>query len=231
MRKISPQSISEGFLLQIAKLRHFHEAGLAAFTNQSDHSSLTEQSLLSAAVTWEGFVSDIFVAYINRDASVFKAYLQKQFEDHLKKNQMSRAVFGAFGTLNFPAHLKRQDVLSLANCGGANITCPTFQALESKAKLWLHGAHAAKFTGFSASQKQVINALVALRNEIAHRSERSLLSMNEALDHAALKGTGLQRQGNKVLKVGVWLKAKPVGCQKTRFQIILSTLEEIGRTF
>lgn len=217
MRKISPQSVKDEFLLQLAKIRHFHEAGLNSLTNQSDHSTLTEQSLLSAAVTWEGFVSDMFIAFINRDATTFKAHLKKQFDDHQKKDSTSRAVFGAFGTLNFPAHLKRADVLSLANGSGANITFSTYQALESRARSWLVGPHVDKFTCFSAAQKQVVNAVIAMRNEIAHRSERSLDAMNEALDHDALAGTGLQRQGNKVQKVGVWLKAKPVGGAKTRF--------------
>jgi hypothetical protein len=72
VRKINPTSVRDDFRSQLTGLITFHDAGIAAFTSDTDKSTLTERSLLAAAVAWEGFVSDMFIAYINGDATRFK---------------------------------------------------------------------------------------------------------------------------------------------------------------
>ena len=67
MRKVSPEAIRDDFRRQLNDLSTFHQTGFEAFGTEADQSTLTEHSLLAAAVMWEGFVSDMFVAYINRD--------------------------------------------------------------------------------------------------------------------------------------------------------------------
>ena len=70
-------------------------------------------------------------------------------------------------------------------------------------------ANAAGIVGLTAPRKAIINALIAVRNQIAHRSERSLEAMKEALAKGALRNTGLQRGVNAVGRVGAFLKAQP----------------------
>lgn len=231
VRKISPASVRDDYLAQLGNLRTFHSRGFAAFTARADQSTLTEHSLLAAAVTWEGFVSDMFIAYINRDATRFKQHLKDSLENHVRTAATPQRVYAAYGALNFPAHLGKADVHALANGLGNNITFSNFGELENRAGTWLVTAYAARFTGLTNAQKAMVNAVVALRNHIAHRSQRSLDAMNDALDQGALHPTGIRRGTNRFHQVGAWLKATPPGQPQSRFETILDTLEAIGTTF
>lgn len=231
MRKISPDDVRDDFRQQLADLTTFHNTGFAAFTSETDQSTLTEHSLLAAAVTWEGFVSDMFIAYINRDATRFKQHLQTSFTEHVKTADKPKLVFDKFGAITFPKHLKKADVSELADSVGNNVTFPNFDELEKRAGTWLVPAHAAKFSGLTAQQKAVVNSVIVLRNHIAHRSQRSLDAMNEVLAKGALHPTGIKRLNNSVSNVGAWLKAKPAGHAETRFAIIIAILDGIGATF
>ena len=231
MRKVSPDALRDDFRRQLADLTTFHNTGFATFPSGTDQSTLTDHSLLAAAVTWEGFVSDMFIAYINRDATRFKQHLKDSFETHLSNSSTPKRVFDAFGALTFPAHLKKAEVLALANSMGNNITFANFDQLEEKAGTWLVAAHAVKFSGLTAQQKAVVNSVIALRNHIAHRSQRSLDAMNDVLAHGSLHPTGIRRLNNRFHNVGAWLKSTPVGHNQTRFAIIISTLDGIGATF
>jgi len=231
VRKISPDAVRDDFRQQLADLTTFHNTGFSAFTSETDQSTLTEHSLLAAAVTWEGFVSDMFIAYINRDATRFKQHLQDSFDTHLGTSSTPKRVFDTFGSLSFPDHLKKADVIALANSMGNNITFSNFDLLEQKAGIWLIAAHATRFSGLTAQQKAVVNSVIALRNHIAHRSQRSLDAMNEVLARGVLHPTGIKRLDNRFHNVGAWLKSTPVGHNQTRFAIIINTLDGIGATF
>ena len=231
MRKISPEAVRDDYRQQLRDLSAFHRAGFTAFTSDADRSTLTEHSLMAAAVTWEGFVSDMFIALINRDATRFKQHLKDAFDAHLSTVSKPRRVFDAFGSLDFPQHMKKADIQAFADNVGNNITFPNFAELEQKANIWLVPAHAGKFTGLTVQQKAVINAVVALRNHIAHRSQRSLDAMNDALVAGALHPTGIQRGANRFHMVGAWLKAKPVGRPNSRFDLIVRVLDAVGATF
>lgn len=231
MRKVSPTDVRDDFRTQLAAITAFHTSGYEAFSADADRSTLTEHTLLATAVAWEGFVSDMFIAYINRDATRFKQHLQASFDIHMNASSTPKRVFDAFGTLTFPAHLKKADVLALANSLGNNITFPNFEQLEDRANTWLVPAHASKFSGLSAQQKAVINALVSLRNHVAHRSQRSLDAMNEALAQGALHPTGIRRLNNRFHNVGAWLKATPVGGADSRLATIIRVLDGVGATF
>lgn len=231
VRKISPESVRDDFRGQLSDLTTFHNAGFAAFATEADQSTLTEHSLLAAAVTWEGFVSDMFIAHINRDATRFKEHLRASFETHVNAAATPKRVFDAFGVITFPTHLTKANVQALADSFGNNITFPNFAELEQRAGTWLVPAHAAKFTGLTAQQKAIVDAVIALRNHIAHRSQRSLDAMNDALARGALHPTGIQRLANRFHNVGAWLKARPVGLQDTRLSLIMNALDGIGATF
>lgn len=231
MRKISPTDVKNDFIDQLRGLISFYHAGLGALSADKDRSTLTEQSLLTTAVLWEGFVSDMFIAYINRDATRFKVHLRASFDAHMKSAAKPQRVFEAFGALTFPEHLKKSDVQALADGLGNNITFPNFAELEQKANTWLVPHHASKFSGLTAQQKAVVNAVIALRNHIAHRSQRSLDAMNDALAIGALHTTGIRRTANRFHNVGAWLKAVPVGRHQSRFVTIVRILNDISTAF
>lgn len=229
MRKISPQSIIDDFIKQLGDIKTLYIEGIGALSNDGGKSRLAEYSLLAAAVAWEGFISDMFIAYINSDCSQFKQHLRNSFNEHLTEHDKANTVFSRYGKLEFPSHLTKADVQSLANSSGSNITFSSFDLLEDRARIWLAQQHADKFARLPTPQKAVVNAVIALRNHIAHRSERSRDAMDDALAVGALYTTGIKRQDNKCRKVGVWLKAKPVGRNEARLITILLLLERIGR--
>ena len=117
---------------------------------------------------------------------------------------------------------------SLANSAVNNIAFPNFSELEKRAKGWLVTAHADKFQKLPKPQKAVIDALIALRNHVAHRSQRSLDTMNDLLAAGALHSTGIKRNDNKFHNVGAWLKATPVGRNDSRLMMMIANLEAIS---
>lgn len=228
MRKISPADIKRDFQTQLTDLTSFYRAGMLAFTSQKDQSTLTEHTLLASAVAWEGFVSDMFIAYINVDATRFKQHLKDAFDDHLKTQEKSSRVFKAYGKLLFPAHLSKADVQALANSTGNNITFPNFSELEERSKKWHVKAHADKFGNLTKSQKALVDAVIGLRNHIAHRSQRSGDAMNKLLAVGALHTTKIKRGDNKINSVGAWLKSTPVKHNAPRVETIIDALVAIG---
>lgn len=228
MRKISPQDVRDDFCAQLVELSRFYQAGMAALSNDKDRSTLTEHSLLAAAVAWEGFVSDLFIAYINGDSTQFKEHLKNSFEERIKNQEKANRVFHKFGKLQFPKHLNKADVQLLANGTGNNITFSNFKDLEKRAATWLVGSDANKFKNLAKAQKALVNALIGLRNHVAHRSQRSLDAMNLLLADKALIPIGIQRRGNRLHNVGAWLKAVPAKKNESRIETIISTLQIIS---
>jgi len=226
---VSPENVIADFETQLAELERFYTTGFVAFNgNKTNQSILTEHSLLAVAVAWEGFVSDLFIAYINRDATRFKEHLKNSFETTVLAVSTPKRVYENYVSLNFPIHIKKAEIHALADGIGNNITFPNFESLESKASTWLVGAHASKFAGLSSHRKAVVDSLISLRNHIAHRSQRSLDAMNDTLAKGVLYPTGLQRGANKFHNVGAWLKANPVGRTENRFAIIMTYLSDIA---
>ncbi len=228
MRKISPQDIRDDFQKQLADLTNFYRAGTSALISEKDQSTLTEHSLLACAVAWEGFISDMFIGYINVDSTRFKQHLNDSFKEHLQTQEKSKRVYEAFGRLQFPAHLSKAEVQSLANSSGNNITFPKFAELEERSEKWLVEPHADKFKALSRPQKALVDAVIGLRNHVAHRSHRSGEAMNGLLAAGALHTTGIKRGANNVKNVGAWLKASPAGRNESRIEMIIKELGVIG---
>lgn len=228
MRKISPDDVKSDFDVQLQAVENFYQAGRQAFSTAGDQSTFVEHSLLAAAVIWEGFVNDLFIAYVNRDPYRFKEHMTESLSQHLGTRLKARRIFEQFGTLQFPTHLTKAQVIELLDAEGNNVTFSRYQDIEAKARSWLVPATAQKFRDVSVSQKATINALVSVRNHIVHRSKRSLDAMNGALSEGALYQTGLQRGQNRFHNVGAYLKATPQDNERTRFAIFISTLRSIG---
>ena len=228
MRKISPNDVKSDFSVQVSAVEIFYQAGREAFSTDRDQSTFVEHNLLAAAVIWEGFVNDLFIAYVNRDPCRFKRHMKESLKQHLSSRSKSKRIFDQFGTLNLPTHLTKAQVVELLDADGNNITFSRYRDIERKAHSWLVPETAQRFINVPASKKATIDALISLRNHIAHRSKRSLDAMNETLLTGALYQTGLQRGQNRFHNVGSYLKATPQGSLQTRFSIFISTLKSIG---
>lgn len=229
MRKISPQNVKDDFHKQITDVTNFYDEGTELFSHDSRKSTFAEHILMTTAVSWEGFMNDLFIAYVNRDASQFTTHLQHTFQEHVRTNKKVQRVFSTFGSLTIGPHLSRLEITKLADQDGYNITFSQYEQIDAKARRWLVPADAAKFLNLSDPKKKTVNLLIALRNHIAHRSRRSFDAMNDALATGSIRQFGLQRQANKVINVGAYLKSSPVGSRSRRLSTIMSTLQGIGQ--
>ncbi len=73
MRKVDPESVKSDFVSALTDLNSYcDDAAELLSKREGDLSTLSEQTMMSAAVLWEGFISDLIVAYINRDSSEFE---------------------------------------------------------------------------------------------------------------------------------------------------------------
>lgn len=75
MRTIDPQNIKTDYLAALGDVRDTFNAANASGISATSKKLISEFSFLSASILLEGFISDLFVAYINRDNSVFVGYL------------------------------------------------------------------------------------------------------------------------------------------------------------
>lgn len=226
MRKINPGDVRADFASGLADLATFYATAWVAITGDRDRTYLAESTILSAAVLWESYVSDLFLAYINRDSSRFAQHLRNALETSL--SDKPQRIYQTYGSLNIPDHLTKETIIGLLDPRGSNVTFRNAQELIDGAERYLTAQNRAGIVGLSAQDQGTIDALVAVRNHIAHRSRQSYVSMNSALSAGTLHGTGLRRGPNDVRLIGPWLKARPDPRQGTRIEIFLARLNAIA---
>ena len=228
MRKISPQGVKDDFNDQLGKVNTFYQSGMQNFTLADHQYTFAEHIILTVAVVWEGFLNDLFIAYVNGNPSRFETHFSDAIAKHIGTRKELERAYNSYGSIRFPRHLKKAEIIGLADKNGYNITFSRYNEIEKKAKDWLISADARRFQSRSIKEKATINALIAIRNRVVHRSQKSFVEMNKALCEVDLQNTGLERHTNKIRRVGAYLKATPGG-QNTRLSIIISTLVRIGQ--
>ena len=226
MRKINPADVRADFASGLADITTFYATAHAAITRDRDRTFLVESTFLSAAVLWEGFVSDLFLAYINRDATQFAQHLQNALTEAL--TDKPQRIFQNYASVNIPQHLTKEAIVSLIDPRGSNITFRNYDDLATGANRFLVVGHRAGITGLPAADQRTIDAVIAVRNQIAHRSRQSRTSMNNALNAGALHNSGLRRGPNEISQIGPWLKARPQPQQPQRIELFLSRLGAIA---
>lgn len=226
MRKMDPVAVKEDFSSGLDDLIGFYDEAFVALHRAGQRTFLAENTLLSAAVLWEGFISDLVIAYINRDSSRFSVHLRASVESALKGKQ--HVIYSRFANLNIPVHLSKSDIIDLIDEHKSNIAFSKYSDLQEAANRWLIANHARKFTSLTAPQKATVDALIAVRNHIAHRSDRSAIAMNDVLHKGELHITGLRRGINNVKHMGSYLKAQPAQHQASRLKLFLMMLKAIS---
>lgn len=227
MRKLNPEDLKDAFVTNLDDLRDFYISSSQILLLDSQKTFQVENSLLAAAVQWEGFISDLLVAYINRNSSRFVLHLKDALESQMSDKQ--KTIYHRYATLSVPLHLKKSDIQDIVDGSGNNITFSNYQLLLDRAKTWLVPEDFAKFSSRSKREQSVVNALIALRNHLAHRSERSLNAMNEALSKGELHSLKLKRGQNNVHHVGAYLKSKVGNANLSRFEIFLKELSLVAK--
>lgn len=226
MRKMNPNSVRTDFAGGLDNVIGFYTEAEAVLTGDRDKTLLVESTFLSAAVLWEGFISDLFLAYINRDATQFAEHLRASLREGLRGKQ--RLIFDDYGGLTVPRHLTKDAISNLIDPNGGNVAFRNYAEMIAGANRWLTDASKAGIVSRTAGEQATVSATIAIRNHIAHRSSRSHTAMNEALGAGGLHNTGLQRPVNGVNHLGKYLKSRPNPNGPPRVQLYLTALRHIA---
>lgn len=229
MNKLNPINVADAFQNEIDLLLAYYDRATRALggsaTESSDISLLNEQVFLSASISFEGALSDLFFAYVNKDSSCFVAAKEQKIKASLAEN------FGAWyaSKISIPhlKHIKAEDLYPLLDPRGYNITFQNTRNMIAQARKNLIPAYAAKYTAITPAQRKLADCVKAVRNYIAHRSDSGFVLMTKAL---ASLSTGpyvdLSRsESRRVISVGAYLKS--LAGAETRTQVYLKEMRRL----
>jgi hypothetical protein len=211
VNKLNPEDVADAFEAEVTKLIDYYARSVAVLsgtpTEKSDTSLLAEHVFLSAAISFEGALSDMFFSYTNKDSSAFVGRKESLIKELVKREHGEwYANKIQIGTIK---HIKASELYPLLDPNGHNITFYDGKKMIEKARKCLIDVHAAKYTALNQSQIKVMNAAKFIRNCIAHRSESSYEAMTDALvrlQSSAFKGLARSKD-KRVGSIGAYLKA------------------------
>ena len=170
------------------------------------HRQVASDALMRAAIGFESFRSDWHVRAINRAPAAFENAVKEQITSEFSKK------WGAAGlsapTVELPP-LTLNLVQALLDPHGTNVRGLTDPPDVIPGRNWKKKAASdlgepfkSKALSLPNADLLLINALVRIRNAIAHRSASSLSAMNDALARPQMDAA-LKRDTNKVTVSGI----------------------------
>jgi hypothetical protein len=210
MRKVDPADVRADFHAEATALIDYF-GRLSDGAAQGDLSRLAETTFLSAFVAFERFLSDLFLAYLNRHFASFRNDLE------VRVRQSVQGRYGQWtGTqvrLNTVQHVSLADLERIVDPDGRNLTFSSAQDIQTKAETWLLTAHRSRIATLTAHDRRLIDTARAIRNFIAHQSKSAKAEMNQHLATVAqgIHNRNLGRGGNEVHAIGSFLKAELSG--------------------
>jgi hypothetical protein len=232
MRKIKPSDVIDDFKSQIDELSEYFgrvDAAIAGTTTrQKDISLLAEQSFVTAAVAFESFLSDLFVAFINRNPSK----LQTEYESRIKESVKTKYGQWHSSQVKFVGvkHLSVDQISEIMDKDSRNITFSSAATMKAEASAWLPKDFANLFKKLSTHDEAAIDCVKAVRDFIAHRSDSAKDRMNDELKRVGTvpPNKDLGRGAQKVHYIGSFLKAEFQA--KRRVQLYWERLKGIAES-
>jgi len=235
MRKVDPVGVKIDFDdFAVERMAHFRR--LETLLNGTVHakkdlSILSEVTLHSVYVAFEVFLSDLMLAYINRDFSAYQHDLGSRIDASIS------AKFGraAASKTNFSVsrHISVQDLEQLIDPTGWNLTFKDVTELQRKFASWVIPIHGAGVAALSIPDTRLIDTTRTIRNFIAHRSTGSKTIMNDSLltisTGPGCPNVSLPRGPHMINDVGAYLKSISHGQRRLltyieRLQVIAAGL-------
>ena len=230
MRKVRPGDVIDDFQSQLADLDSYFQRVVGVLTGthneKSDVSTLAEQTMVTLATALEGFLSDLFLAYLNSNSTKF----QESYENSVRQSIQSKYGIWHADRLTYSTvrHIKLSDLQLLIDPTGWNVTFKEAQMLKTRAAEWLIQVHRNRVNSLSIDDDRVIDTVKVIRDFIAHRSRGAKDRMNtglEAIDQGP-PNQNLGRGDNEIQHVGPFLKA--VFGTRRRLQLYGDRLREIA---
>jgi len=232
MRKVRPQDVKDDFASFVTERRAYFDRVEAALKGtqheKRDMSTLSETTLQSTYVAFECFLSDLILAYVNRDFSQY----QIDIEGRIKQSIESRFGQWASQATSFTSrsHIKVDDLETILTPESDNLTFKDVETLKQRCVAIVAAPHRNAIVNLSDSDSRLIDTVHAIRNFIAHRSPKAKATMNQRLA-SIVSGVGcpnenLSRGTYDIGNIGAFLKAEVAGSR--RINLYLSRLSSIA---
>lgn len=206
MRTQDPATIRPDFEAALDGIDAAFTASETSVPGDPNKKLIAEYLFVAMASLLEGFISDLIIAYINRDATRFKEFFINNLEikaKDVKDDQAQRAK--DLVEMSMP-HLSVDKIRKLLDPSGANIAFPLTASMKETSAKWLVNDDRDRFTGLSQQHAAILDAIKKIRNYLAHRSANAETAMQEMLFAANLPAE-LKRGQNNVNDVGAYLRA------------------------
>ena len=166
MRKVDPGDVTAAFVTNSTALMEYmgrtrraveymgrtRRTLLGNLHEQKDISRLASTTFLSLYVSFETFLSDLFLAYLNRDFSQYQTWLANSIDKSTEKN------FGPWAARRTPfVRVKNVAVAELeviVDPSGRNLTFSSVEVIRKKAREWLSPAYSARIQGLTAADRR-----------------------------------------------------------------------------
>lgn len=202
MRKRDPNALIDQFQADLTISRNDRKRLCDAAPNVMLARRATMDAFARTAVSFERFRSEWHIAAITRDAREFADYQRRRVEVLLKGND--KASLLPYVSVNMPKHPTLEQVASLLDASGSNLSTPSVDAWKDLAKRDLAEPWRAQVVDISWSHSTAANAVIAIRNAVSHQSSKSLTAMSVALEKLTHPHhAGLQRPQNNVSLSGI----------------------------
>lgn len=201
MRKKNPNDVIDDFKDLAASSLSTWTQMCEQITGNELKKNASVDAFLNVAIGWESFLSDWHIAAINRDSSAFVADLEARAEASL----IGRGWTGLRGrvTLSIPKHPSLDLVRDLIDPDGGNISFGDKDKWCARAERELSDPYRSNVLALPDRDHRLIRAVVAVRDCIAHRSQKASDAMNAALGNLAHADNSLRRSQARVQPSGI----------------------------
>jgi hypothetical protein len=162
---------------------------------------LSEQAIMTLAVSWESFLHDVLISYMEHRP---KPCL-KDHADRIRRSLGERFPGASrWVSVTFPDSPTQAQLERLIDPKGRNISATSASTLRDLANRLLAAPYARKFS-LNADDSAFIDYLVAVRNFLGHRSNGARERVREAIRALGTNAANAELTG-QTRRLGVYLK-------------------------
>jgi hypothetical protein len=148
--------------------------------------TVAEDIFLRFAVAWENFLSEWFIGAINHDATRFKRTLERRMREWLTREVQASPYAAHASAFSAPSMTLSRNptvarVRELLDPGEGNIEFRTYEELRSRSRAQLAPRFVARVETLAGAGEEMMEATIAIRNTLSHRSQKATRLMNERI--------------------------------------------------
>jgi FAD/FMN-containing dehydrogenase len=205
----------------------------------AERSVLAEDAFFRAAASLERFLSQWVVRCVSFDSSSFRDHVAERaanaaadalWRDWAPADRFWIGRDDVVVSVDLPIERKNALTRAAALLGweDGNLPIARLRDFTNEARDILPAKYANRVIAFGPQRERLVDATFAIRNVIAHGSERSVTAMNQTLSSRQLP-TGLQRGSRRITAAGVGRYLRSDGTPgRPRLEIFLDELAEVA---